>query len=161
MKMEALSVVETDLTKALQQLDLNESGSKKRSEVLSQLQNEHDSIERQQTLMNDLNIREQQLLRQLSAAQDKLSRLQTQQEQRRHQIGERLRVLQEEYAVVSEERAKVLAKVEQSEKVIKDFETKMADLRRSHESEMINLRSDCLALKTQVILYSNEVKKAL
>jgi predicted nucleic acid-binding Zn-ribbon protein len=161
MKMEALLNVEADVAKACQQLELNEAALKKKSEVLSNIQTEQESIDAQQTTMNDLTIREQQLLRQLAAAQDKLSRLQTQQEQRRQQIGQRLKTLQEEYTIVAEERARVMAKVEQSDKVIKDFEFKMADLRRTHEAEMVNLRADCLSLKSQVLVYSNEVKKSL
>lgn len=161
MKMEALLNVEADVSKACQQLELSEAALKKKSEVLANIQAEQESIDAQQTTMNDLTIREQQLLRQLAAAQDKLSRLQNQQEQRRQQIGMRLKTLQEEYTVVAEERARVMAKVEQSDKVIKDFEFKMSDLRRTHESEMVNLRADCLNLKSQVLVYSNEVKKSL
>ncbi len=161
MKMEALFNVEADVQKALQQLELNEAALKKRSEVLNRIQTEQVSIDTQQTDMNELTIREQQLLRQLTAAQDKLSRLQSQQEQRRLQIGQRLKTLQEEYSIVAEERTRVMAKVDQSEKVIKDFEIKMSDLRRTHESEMVNLRSDCLLLKSQVMAYSSEVKKVL
>lgn len=160
-KMEALQSVEADVSKACQQLELNEAALKKRSEVLAQIQAEQESIDGQQTAMNDLIIREQQLLRQMAAAQDKLGRLQTQQENRRQQVSQRLKVLQEEYGVVAEERARVAAKVEQSERVIKDFESKMADLRRTHETEMVNLRADCMALKAQVLQYSNDVKKAL
>ena len=161
MKMEALGSVEADVSKAVQQLELTDAALKKRSDVLARVQAEQEAIDAQTTAMNELSIREQQLLRQLGAAQDKLGRLQSQQEQRRQQIGQRLKVLQEEYGVVAEERTRVTAKVEQSEKVVKDFEQKMADLRRTHEAEMVNLRSDCLHLKSQVISYSNEVKKTL
>ena len=160
-KLEGLMTVENDIVKTLQQLELNEVALKKQHEVKSQLQIEQDAIERQQTLLNDSTIREQQLLRQMGAAQEKLSRLQTQQEQRRQQIGQRLKQLQDEYAMVADERTKVILKIEQSEKVIKDFEAKMGDIRRVHEAEMLNLRSDCLTLKTQVILYTNEVRKSL
>lgn len=161
MKMDALLAIEQDVAKACQQLELNEAALKKKAEVTSRIGAEQEAIGAQQTAYNDLAIREQQLLRQLAAAQDKLSRLQTQQEQRRQQIGQRLTVLQAEYSQVAEERSRTMAKVEQSEKVVKDFEFKMTDLRRTHEAEMVNLRSDCLTLKTQVLQYSGEVKKSL
>ena len=94
-KMEALATVEADIVKALQQLELAEQALKKKNEVLFRIQEEQASIEAQQTSINDLNIREQQLNRQLSAAQDKLTRLQSQQERKRQQIGQRLKVLQD------------------------------------------------------------------
>lgn len=161
LKMEALAAVEADVSRACQQLELNDAALRKRAEVLARTQAEQEAIDAQQTAMNDLTIREQQLLRQLAAAQDKLARLQAQQEQRRQQVGQRLQVLQDEYAAVAEERSRVTGKVEQSDKVIKDFELKMTELRRTHDAEMVSLRTDCLALKAQVMAYSGEVKKVL
>lgn len=160
-KMDALLSIEQDVGRALAQLELNEAALRKKAEVASRTFHEQELIGAQTTTLNDLAIREQQLLRQLAGAQDKLGRLQTQQEARRQQVGERLRALQAEYGGVAEERARVTAKSEQAERVVKDFEARMGDLKRTHETEMVNLRADCLLLKSQVLAYSGEVKKAL
>lgn len=161
MKLESLAQLEQELLRTLQGMECLQSDLHKRDELIRKVSEERDAIERQHIASKDLSIKETQMSRQLLSAQEKLSRLQKHQQERREKASARLKTLQEEYQVVAEERSKASLRIEQSEKVIKDFESRMNELRRSHESEVAAMRSECVALKARVILYANEVKKNL
>ena len=160
MKLESLVQLEQELLRTLQGMECLLSDLQKRDELVRKVSEERDSIERQHIASKDLAIKDTQMCRQLSAAQEKLSRLQKQQQERHEKISIRLKTLQEEYQVVAEDRTKASLKIEQSEKIIKDFESRMNELRRSHESEVASMRSECVSLKARVIAYANEVKKS-
>lgn len=159
MKLEALAQLEQELLRTLQGMEILNGDLKKRDELLCKVREERDSIERQQILSKDLSIKETQITRQLNAAQEKASRLQRAQQDRRDKIATLLKTLQEEYQVVAEERSRASAKIEQSDKLVKDFESRMAELRRSHETEVAAMRTECVALKARVMGYTSEMEK--
>jgi kinetochore protein Nuf2 len=161
MKLEALAQLEQELLRTLQGMESLNSDLRKRDELLTKVQEERDSIERQQILAKDLSIKETQMSRQLNAAQDKVSRLQRGQQERREKMGTRLKTLQEEYQIVAENRSRAASKIEQSDKLVKDFEARMGELRQSHETEVATMRTECVALKARVASYTNEMKKHL
>lgn len=161
MKLEALASLEQDLLRTLQGLESLGADLKKKDELLGSVQAERDSIERHQIQSKDLAIKETQLSRQIQSAHEKLVKLQGIQLERRAKLAKRLEELQRDYRAVSEERSNAMLKIEQSEKIVKDFETKMSDIKRAHEAEIVAMRGECVALKAKVFAYTNELKKAL
>lgn len=161
MKLDALTQVEQDITRALNLLEQNDEIVKKRDSLTIQLQDDKETINKKNVYIKDLELKEQQCRRQLVVSQDKHSKLLQQQDHRREQIQVQLTNLRQDYTTLSEERSRLINKMDQTEKMIKDMESKLFELRRTHDNEMFNLRADCLNLKTQVSHYLNEVKKAL
>lgn len=161
MKLEALASLEQDLLRTLQGLESLGADLKKKDDLLASVQTERDSIERHQIQSKDLAIKETQLSRQIQGAHEKLVKLQGIQLERRAKLAKRLEELQRDYRAVSEERAGAMLKVEQSEKIVKEFETKMNDVRRAHETEIVAMRGECVALKARVFAYTHELKKTL
>lgn len=161
MKLEALAQLEQELLRTLQGMEALQADLKKKEELLSKVREEREDIERQQILAKDLSIKETQMTRQMAAAQDKLARLHRSQQERRDRVATRLKTLQEEYQVVADDRGRASAKIEQSDKLVKDFEMRMNELRRGHESEIAAMRTECVALKARVVSYTTEMKKQL
>lgn len=125
MKLDALTQIEQDLTRALNLLEQNDEIVKKRDSLTIQLQDDKEAINKKNVYSKDLELKEQQCKRQLAVSQEKHAKLLQQQEQRRGQIESQLAALRQDYATLSEERARLINKMDQTEKMIKDMETKV------------------------------------
>lgn len=161
MKLDSLAELELEIVRTIQGMESLQADLRKKSELINKVREERESIERQQILAKDLAIKEGQMARQLASAQDKLNRLQQNQEERRGKIKVQLKALQDEYQAVADDRNQCLSKIEQSDRLVKDFEMKMSDLRRGHEAEMAGMRSECVALRAKVGSYIEEMKKQI
>jgi chromosome segregation ATPase len=133
----------------------------KRDDLVEQTRIKKESLERLQIEKNDLELHLNTLLRQINAATDKTVRLERSQGERREAFSSRLDSLRSQHTSVSEERARVTAIVDSNERAIKEAETRIAEIKRVHEAEMVALRADCVTLKARVSGYAGEVKKFL
>lgn len=158
-KLESLSHLEQDLLRSLQGMESLSADIRKRDDIIQKVADEREIIDQKQILVKDLSIKETQLKRQMTSTSEKLSRLQKSQIERRERTQERLQSLNLEYKSVSEERVAALAKIEQSERMVKDLELKINDLGRNHEAEISAIRSDCVNLKAKVISYITDIRK--
>ena len=129
MKLDALTQIEQDLTRALNLLEQNDEIVKKRDSLTIQLQDDKETINKKNVYIKDLELKEQQCRRQLAIAQEKHSKLLVQQEQCRSQVESQLNTLRQDYATLSEERNRLLNKMDQTDKMIKDMESKVRKLR--------------------------------
>ena len=129
MKLDALTQIEQDLTRALNLLEQNDEIVKKRDSLTIQLQDDQEALNKKNVYIKDLELKEQQGRRQLAIAQEKHAKLLEQQQARRQQIEAQLATLRQDYATLSEERARLLAKMDQTDKMIKDMELKVNKMR--------------------------------
>lgn len=125
MKLDALTQIEADSTRALNLLEQNDEIVKKRDSLIIQLQDDKETINKKNVYIKDLELKEQQCRRQLTVSQDKYSKLLHQQDQRRSQIEEQLTTLRQDYSTLSEERSRLVNKMDQTDKMIKDMESKV------------------------------------
>lgn len=125
MKLDALTQIEADTTRALNLLEQNDEIVRKRDSLIIQLQDDKETINKKNVYIKDLELKEQQCRRQLTVSQEKFSKLLQQQEQRRAQIEIQLNTLRQDYSTLSEERSRLLNKMDQTEKMIKDMESKV------------------------------------
>ncbi len=125
MKLDALTQIEQDLSRALNLLEQNDEIVKKRDSLTIQLQDDKEAINKKNVYLKDLELKEQQCKRQLAVSQEKHAKLLQQQEQRRNQIESQLATLRQDYTTLSEERARLINKMDQTEKMIKDMESKV------------------------------------
>lgn len=125
MKLDALTQIEADTTRALNLLEQNDEIVKKRDSLIIQLQDDKETINKKNVYIKDLELKEQQCRRQLTVSQEKYSKLLQQQDQRRSQIEAQLTTLRQDYNTLSEERSRLVNKMDQTDKMIKDMESKV------------------------------------
>lgn len=125
MKLDALTQIEADTTRALNLLEQNDEIVRKRDSLIIQLQDDKETINKKNVYIKDLELKEQQCRRQLAVSQEKYSKLLQQQDQRRSQIEAQLTTLRQDYNTLSEERSRLVNKMDQTEKMIKDMESKV------------------------------------
>lgn len=125
MKLDALTQIEADTTRALNLLEQNDEIVKKRDSLIIQLQDDKETINKKNVYIKDLELKEQQCRRQLTVSQEKYSKLLHQQDQRRAQIEAQLSTLRQDYNTLSEERSRLVNKMDQTDKMIKDMESKV------------------------------------
>lgn len=125
MKLDALTQIEADTTRALNLLEQNDEIVKKRDSLIIQLQDDKETINKKNVYIKDLELKEQQCRRQLTVSQEKYSKLLQQQDQRRSQIEAQLTNLRQDYSTLSEERSRLVNKMDQTDKMIKDMESKV------------------------------------
>lgn len=131
MKLDALTQIEQDLTRALNLLEQNDEIVRKRDSLTIQLQDDKEALNKKNVYIKDLELKEQQCRRQLSIAQEKHAKLLEQQHARRQQIEGQLGTLRQDYATLSEERSRLLSKMDQTDKMIKDMELKVSVIREN------------------------------
>lgn len=139
MKLDALTQIESETTRALNLLEQNDEIVKKKDSLIIQLQDDKELINKKSVFIKDLELKEQQCRRQLSISQEKYSKLLQQQDQRRSQIESQLNTLRQDYDTLSEERARLINKMDHTEKMIKDMESKVKK-RRKYLIYMLNLQ---------------------
>lgn len=125
MKSDALTQIEADSTRALNLLEQNDEIVKKRDSLIIQLQDDKETINKKNVYLKDLELKEQQYRRQSTVSQEKYAKLLHQQDQRRSQIEDQLTTLRQDYSTLSEERARLVNKMDQTDKMIKDMESKV------------------------------------
>jgi kinetochore protein Nuf2 len=124
-RVDQLVKLEGELKRCMQQLDQNEANSKRVEELEKEIAAMKDKNERQRMELEEMSVRQQHLKRQYNLAADKLSRLTTQQESKRQEFAERLSVLRRDYSTLSEERAQMAAKMDDTDRLVKDMEQKV------------------------------------
>lgn len=125
MKLDALTQIEADTTRALNLLEQNDEIVKKRDSLMIQLQDDKETINKKNVYIKDLELKEQQCRRQSTVSQEKYAKLLQQQDQRRSQIETQLTTLRQDYSTLSEERSRLVNKMDQTDKMIKDMESKV------------------------------------
>lgn len=125
MKLDALTQIESDTARSLNLLEQNDEIVKKHDSLIIQLQDDKETINKKNVYIKDLELKEQQCRRQSTVSQEKLSKLMQQQALRREQVQKQMTELSQEYNAASDERARHLKKMEQTEQAIKDTELKV------------------------------------
>ena len=161
LKLEALTTIETELGRIMQQMEALAIDQAKRHEVEHQVEITRDAISQSEIRAKDLQVQAAQQSRQMHAAQEKQARLTAAQTERRERLAIRLQELQAEWNSISEERNLIIARIEQSERTCKEYEVKMAEMKRTHESELQLTRNDYVALKAKVLSYNADLRKAI
>jgi kinetochore protein Nuf2 len=124
-RLEALGRTEADLRRLLANMQSAEEAVRRVDDLSRQLAAMQDTASRQVAELNDLSVREQHLRRQLALASDKLAKLTAQQEAKRAEFADRLAVLRRDYSGLSDERASLNAKMDDTDRLIKDMEGKV------------------------------------
>jgi chromosome segregation ATPase len=120
-----LAGLEEELKKCLHVLGELDSLIRTRDELARQVRDCQDMSNRQQSVLREVELRHNQVSRQVASSQEKLTRLHSQQQDKREQVQQRLRCLRQEYSTLTEERTKLAAKMDQTDRLIKDMEAKV------------------------------------
>lgn len=160
LKIDAFCGLERDIVRGIQQMEGNEELIDKTRRLRHDLDVRVECIKKQLDLQNESQDKLIFLEKQLLISQEKLDNLERAQIEKRERAQSQLNSLSENYSKLIREKNDLSLKIEQSGRDVKELEQKTNDLKREHELEMSNLKSDCLRLKTQVCMYTSELKKA-
>ena len=120
-----LGNLEEGVSRSLSQLEHNNQLQAKQEELRIQLQQLTLKRESQHVQLEEMAVRQNHLQRQLQMAAEKLARLTSQQSMKRDEFAGRLAQLRTEYGVLSEERAKLTMKMDDTDRLVKDMEQKV------------------------------------
>ncbi|RUS27143.1 hypothetical protein BC938DRAFT_483658 [Jimgerdemannia flammicorona] len=160
-KFDTMNIVEQEIINCVKLMEVCETEMQKFESVRDKIISDKDTIDNKNNELKELNVKEQQLKRQLATAQDKISRLQRQQAMKRESVQQKLAKLNEEFNLASNERAAVQVKIDENRRIVEELEGKIAELRANYEKEMTGIQSEYLRLKNQVDVYQNEIMQAL
>ena len=160
LKIDAFCSLERDIVKGIQQMEGSEELIDKIRKLRHELDLKVEYIKKQLDLQNEFQDKLVFLEKQLFISHEKLDTLEKTQIEKRERAQSQLNSLSENYSKLIKEKNDLSLKIEQSGKDVKELEQKTNDLKREHDLEMSNLKSDCLRLKSQVCLYTSELKKS-
>jgi chromosome segregation ATPase len=124
-RLEFINTLESDLKRCLTATQELEELFKTRNKLVTQTKDLYEQFAKNQSALKNSEILVEQLNRQLGSVSEKLSRLHAQQQAKREQVQERLKALRNDYASLSEERSKLSSKIDHSERVVKELESKV------------------------------------
>lgn len=160
-KIDHFENIESDITKCLTcannciEISNKEKEMRKQHEILSE------EYSKQKRIQEDLRYKKDQLDNVFIATSEKFDKLEEIQTKKRVETQCNLTELKNEYSKIMEEKLKLSHEIEQNERIAKEFEFKLNDLKREFETEMFATMSDCLNLKNQVVNYCKNIKKSI
>lgn len=160
-KYDCLAQLEQEITKCFESLESLKRDTYIKEELLHKVRSERELIESQNMIFKDLMVKEQRMSRHLNSAHDKLNRLQAQQKEKREKLKIRLESLNSEYCHMSEERKNYAFVSEKNELSVKELESKISEIRRSHDLDIASIRQESVNLRAKVESYLSELQKAL
>lgn len=160
-KLDALLTLEQELSRTVKSLDAIHKDFKEKDQLLMDVWECREAIEKEDLTTKDLQVKESQLARQLALAQDKCNRLSKSQDERRSTLAKQIASLQSEFSAVVEERARSIRNIEANEKAVKELDAHTSELRKGHDTEISQMRGECVTLKARVLSYTGEMKRSL
>ena len=159
--LEALQLTEQELSRTTKQLEDCSEAMHRRNETEACLASIKESLVQTEVTSKETIAREAQLRRQLTAQTERIELLTGQQANKRSLVDATLSSLRSDYEAISKERAAIQLKIDKNDRCIKELELKMADLKRSHEQELLGLTNAYQSLKQQVGIYTGDLTKQL
>lgn len=158
---DVLRVIDSDLTRSITHMKECAEALKLKTDMEAQLISEKENYHRKDAQSKEVLQKEVMLKRQVFAQQEKVDKLNQQQTAKRDVIEESLKSLHQEYDLISKERQAIQEKIDRNDKLVKEMETKVVDVRRHHDHEVANLQQAYSNLSAQVQVYHHDLKKHL
>lgn len=124
-KFETLSLIDQDLQKSIQLISYIHEHKSKINEVASKLEDVNESINRQNIVLTDYDSKVKHMSIQLSNCNDRLSKLEVTQTDKRKAVQEKLSALKIEYQELASERLSIASKIEGADAQTKELEIKV------------------------------------
>ncbi|KAL2316035.1 Kinetochore protein nuf2 [Schizosaccharomyces pombe] len=160
-KLNSLQLIEGDLNACLKVLEecLVELDKLEHATVL--LSTNQELCDQIEINKKKLEFRKEQLLKQLSNAQEKLEHEQHSRNQKLEAAKQRMDNIREEYKVITQERNKKIQEAEKKNAMIEMTEQKIAGMREELESQISSITMEFEKLKSHVELYIAELLRNL
>ncbi|KAI8928768.1 Nuf2 family-domain-containing protein [Entophlyctis helioformis] len=130
---------------------------KRAEEAAQRLSADLEVIEQKKADLKGLEVKEQQLQRQVKSANEKIARLEKHQSAKQSASMEKIAALKEEHEQLSNERAAAQARADENERVATAMEDKIAQLRKKMESELSLIWSDYERLLSELNVYQQSL----
>ncbi|KAI9341878.1 Nuf2 family-domain-containing protein [Obelidium mucronatum] len=160
-KMEAMGTVQQDLAMCTKLMEECEFEMKKASTAANKLGLEQENRERKKQELHEVNVKEQQMKRQLANISEKLNRHAKQQESRKQSTDAKMRELSAEYETSVKERDLNQAKIEVNQNRVSELDEKIAAIKKKIEVEANSFQECYTKLKTRGELYCAELAKIM
>ncbi|KAI9225399.1 MAG: Nuf2 family-domain-containing protein [Piptocephalis tieghemiana] len=120
-----------------------------------------ETIEWKRKKGRELEVRRQQVERQIRMSEEKMGRLHKGQETRMSQTRSRMNELNEKHEEVWQEREGIMKQIEENRRVVKEKSVEMEKETKETEAHLAMLRTDYHQLEAQIIRYQEEITAAL
>ncbi|KAJ3243486.1 kinetochore-associated Ndc80 complex subunit nuf2 [Chytriomyces hyalinus] len=160
-RMEAIAVVQQDITTCTKLMEECEFEMKKSSTAEKSLVHERENIERKNQELREVNIKEQQLKRQLANISDKITRLTKQQTAKKEANDLKMSELAAAYEAGVTERDLNQAKIDSNQAVLAELEEKIVVTKKNVESEIARFLDCYSKLKTRGDRYCAELARMM
>ena len=124
-RIDAMSVLEGDIHSCVKLMEECEAELTRVDEQARKLGRHREQLEGKQLEMKEIDVREQQLLRQLANAEDKLGRVKRTAVSKRETAQKKMQTIREEYNVMAQERALRLQEMDKRKAMIEQTEKKV------------------------------------
>ncbi|KAJ3415273.1 kinetochore-associated Ndc80 complex subunit nuf2 [Chytridiales sp. JEL 0842] len=160
-KIEMMTTVDQSVVSCLKVMEECESEMKKANAASAKVQAEMENIEKKKILLRDVDIKEQQMKRQLNNVEEKISRLQKQWEAKKDTNEEKRAKLDQEYQNILQERDTNQIHIDENNKKISELEMKIAELKKKMEMDVASLQDDCNKLQSCTNVFTYELARSM
>jgi len=124
-RIDAMSVIEGDIMGCIKLMEECESELQRVEEATRKVGRHREQFEGKQLEMKEVDVKEQQLLRQLANAEDKLGRVRRTAVSKREAAQKKMQTIREEYNIMSQERATRMQEMDKKKAMIEQTEKKV------------------------------------
>lgn len=125
-RLNQMTLVSTEISTCLKIMSECRADCQEYSKLSAHGASLRESLDTLQLSLRDASVKQSQALRQVAACGDRIDRLMKHQSGKKKVVDEGIRVLQEDYAVVLEEREKALEVVESNSAIVRDLEREVS-----------------------------------
>ena len=125
-RIDAMSVIEGDIQSCIKLMEECELELTRVEEQSRKLARHREALEGRQLEMKEVDVKEQQLLRQLANAEDKLARVRRTAVSKREAAQKKMQTIREEYNVMAQERAMRMQEMDKKKAMIEQTEKKVS-----------------------------------
>jgi kinetochore protein Nuf2 len=125
-RIDAMTILEGDIQSCIKLMEECESELTRVEEQARKVARHREQVEGRQLEMKEIDVKEQQLLRQLANAEDKLGRVRRTAISKREAAQKKMHTIREEYNVMAQERAMRMLEMDKKKAMIEQTEKKVS-----------------------------------
>ncbi|KAJ8608550.1 hypothetical protein MRB53_039604 [Persea americana] len=160
-KIDILTQLESDVQSCIKLMEECESELNRVEGAHKKVVQSEENVEQKRLEVRELSVRDTQLQRQLTNAEDKLARATRQLEAKREATRARMAKITEERKVVQEDRMQIDIAMDKKKALIESMQSKIFELREEIQAEVDSVNNEFAKLRGHVELYMDEVDTAI
>ena len=160
-KIDILTQLESDVQSCIKLMEECDSELARVETAQKKVTQNEENVEQKRLEVRELSVRDTQLQRQLTNAEDKLARATRQLEAKREATRARMSKITEERKIVQEDRMQIDIEMDKKKALVESMQAKIFELREEVQSEVDSVNAEFSRLRGHVELYMGEVDTAI